>query len=119
MRVRVEHKVTSSKTTEVVFFSIVGSILIGIGFGAGAGIFAAAAAFAFGYPASKNEAKEDANRLINNKIPERFLQDAMRGGRGKVTVKTELKNIHPGVPPLGRLLIGDKLTKETTYYFHE
>ncbi len=119
MRVRVKHKVTSSKTTEVVFFSIVGSILIGIGFGTGAGILAAAALIGFGYPASKKEVKEDANRLINNKVSEAFLQDAMRSGRGKVSVKTELRNINPSVPPLGRLLFGDKLIKETTYYFDE
>ena len=119
MRVRVEHKVTSTKTTEVVFFSVIAGFVVGAFLGPGVGILAAVAGFAFGYPASKKEANEDADRLIDNKVPEALLQEAIRDGRGKVVVKTELKNIHPGIPPLGRLLIGDKLTKETTYYFDE
>ena len=119
MRVRIEHKVTSTKTAEVALLGVIAGCVVGAFLGPGAGILAAVAGFAGGYPAAKQEAEGEADRLIDNKIPHGFLQDAMKDGRGKIIVKTELKNFHPDVPLPGRLLIGDRLTKETTYYFDE
>ena len=103
----------------MIFASVVGGVITGAFMGAGIGILAALAGFACGYPVAMKERSREANRLISNKISDENLRHLMRSGKGKITVRTELKNIHTHLTPLGRLLFGDKLTKETTYYFDD
>ena len=119
MRVRKEVRVTGTHTTEVVFFSIFGGILVGIGFGPASGILAAATGFALGYPVAKKEANKKANQLIQDDLLEEDLLRAMRSGQEEMVVKTELKNINPNQPILGRIFFGNRLIKETRYYFEE
>ena len=119
MKIRVENKVKTTTTYEVIFASIMGGFFVSIGFGPVAGILAAIGGFACGYPVAMRDRREEADRLIDNDISDEDLYEAIRAGKTKLTVSTELKNIHPGLPPLGRILFGDKLTKETTYHFDE
>lgn len=120
MRVRKQTKVTGTHTTDVFFASIIAGVVTGVFMGPGVGILAAVAGFACGYPAARKEAREEANRLIRDDYLDAHLLDAMRRtGKRTITTKTELKNIHPNKPILGRLLFGDKLTKETKYYLDD
>ena len=119
MRIRKEEKVTSTKTTEVAFGSIVAGAICGFFLGPVAGLAAAAAGFCCGYPVAKREAEEEASKLIDHKLLSAELYEAIENGEGMFRVETELKNIHPGQPILGKLLIGDRLKKETTYYLEE
>ena len=119
MRISETSKIKTTTTYEVIFASVFGGVVTGIFMGAGIGILAGLAGFAFGYPVAMKERSREANRLISNRISDENLRHLMRSGKGKITVRTELRNIHPGLPPLPRLLFGDKLTKETTYYFDD
>ena len=120
MRVRKEVRVTGTHTTEIVCFSIVAGILVGIGFGPGAGILATIASVVPGYSAAKKRVEKEANQLIQDDFLEKDLLRTMkRTGKSTCTMKTELKNIYPNQPILGRILFGNRLTKETTYYFDE
>ncbi len=119
MRIKIRHKVTSTDKTQCVCACVVGGIICGALLGPAAGIVFAAAGFAGGYPGAKRDAEEEANSLISNDVPDEILRNAWRSGKASVTVKTQLRGIHPDLPPLGRLVFGDRLTKETTYYFDE
>ncbi len=116
MKITVRNKVKTTTTYEVIFASVFGGVVTGIFMGAGIGIIAGLAGFACGYPVAMKERSREANRLISNRISDENLRRLMKSGNGKITVRTELKNIHTHLTPLGRLLFGDKLTKETTYY---
>ena len=119
MKVYVEEKVKTTTTYEVIFACTIGGVVTGIFMGLGAGILAALFGFIGGYPVAMRSRREEADRLINNDISDEDLYEAIRTGKTKLIVSTELKNIHPGLPLPGRILFGDKLTKETTYYFDE
>ncbi len=119
MRIKIRHKVTSTDMTQCVCLGVVGGIVFGALLGPAAGIAFAAAGFAGGYPGAKRDAEEEANSLINDDIPDGILCNAWRSGKESLTVKTQLRGIHPDLPLLGRLVFGDRLTKETTYYFDE
>jgi len=119
MKVRVKENVKTSTSAEVVFVCAVAGILTSIAFGPVAGILAAAGGFACGYPVAMRDRRREADRYISNYMSDKDLYEAMRHGSRKVTKTTELKNIHSGQPPLGRLVFGDKLTKETTYYLED
>lgn len=116
MKITVRNKVKTTTTYEVIFASVVGGVYIGAFMGAGIGILAAIAIFAGVYPVAMKERTSEANRLISNRISDENLRHLMRSGKGKITVRTELKNIHTHLTPLGRLVFGDKLKKYTTYY---
>ena len=119
MKIRVENKVSSTRTTEVVAASLMSGAVVALGFGPVVGILAAVAGICCGYPVAKRQAAEEADRFIPNKVSDRDLQNAMRSGEGRLTVKTDLRNIYPNQPILGRLFIRNRLTKETTYYLED
>lgn len=119
MRIRKRERIRSSKTTDVFFASIMGGLVVSVGFGLPAGILAAVAGFACGFPVARREEKEEASSLIHHEVLEDELFEALKKGRGVVRVETKLKNIHPNKPLLGRLIFGDNLKKETTYYLDD
>lgn len=119
MKITVRNKVKTTTTYEVIFASVLFGVITGVSMGAGVGILVGLAGFAGGYPAAMKESRDEANRLISNRISDENLRYLLNRGKGEVTVRTELKNIHTHLTPLGRLVFGDKLTKETTYYLDD
>ena len=66
------------------------------------------------------EAREEADRFIDNCISDEELIEAINNGEHKLTLTTELENIHTDdYTWLERVVFGDKLSKETTYYFED
>ena len=120
MRMRKEIKVTGTHNSEVIFGSIMSGVIVGVFMGPVVGVAAAVAGFACGYPVAKREANKEAEELIHHDgLSDADLFEAMRNGKNMITVKTELKNIYPNQPLLGRIFIGNKLTKKTTYYLED
>ena len=119
MKITVRNKVKTTTTYEVIFASVLFGVITGVSMGAGIGILVGLAGFAGGYPAAMKESRDEADRLISNKISDEDLRHLMRSGKREITVRTELKNIHTHLTPLGRLVIGDKLEKYTTYYIDD
>ena len=119
MIIKKQTKVTTSNTALAVFLGSVAGMVVGIGFGPIAGLLAMLAGIVIGVIGSKKEAEKEADKLIPDNISDVELYDAMSSGKRTFTVKTELKNIHPGIPLHSRLMFGDKLTKKTTYYLDE
>jgi hypothetical protein len=119
MRVRKKEKITSTHTKEVVIFSTVFGALATAAFGP-IGILVGVVGFAAGYPVAKRQSKEEADELIqHDQISDAELRRAVRNGKNEIVVKTKLKNIYPDQPILGRIFIGNKLTKKTTYYLED
>jgi len=119
MKIRKETKTTSTRTAQCVFLSVVVGVLAIIGFGPVAGIAAGIGGFIAGYIGLKQEEKEQADALIGDAVDEEILRCVRSEGRTSLTVKTEIRNHNPGLPPLGRFVFGDRLTKQTTYYLDD
>jgi len=63
--------------------------------------------------------KQDIGDQINNYISDEDLLHCMKHGQRKITKTTTLNNYSSDQPILGRLLFGNDLTKETTYYLED
>lgn len=116
MKIRVKEDVKGTDVVELVFMSVVIGGVIAVAGAPIAGILFGFVGFAIGYPATRAEMMKEAKRLnMTSTLSKERLREAIRNGERKVIVRSELKERHLKRPLL-RLLMGEKLVKETTYY---
>ena len=114
--IRRKTKVSTSYTAEAAFLATIGGAVTACVFGPVAGIAAGIGSFAAGYPVIRKQAREEAEQVLPDKNHAPRIAKAIREGKRKVVITSEVHDIHPTVPPLGRLVFGDRLAKKTTYF---
>jgi len=119
MKVEKTERVGNSGEVGVLaFVAVLSGVVFGIGLGPLAGIASGVGGFIAGYATQRKEVAVKARRLANP-ISDADLTHASRAGQRKFSVRTELTNDSDMLSPLGRLVFGDTLTKETTYYLDD
>lgn len=119
-RIRKETNVTSSHQATVIFIAVVFAFIVGLPLGGlPLALFLLVVLPIVGICEAKKEDEEKANRLIHDENIERQMLNAMRHGKRELTVRTEIEGVDPDLPLLGKLVFGNRLTKETRYYLDD
>ena len=115
-----ETKAKTSTTKGITIFGIISGTLVGIAFGPFAGLLAATVGIGVGVPIAKREAKEKADKLMNDDVLfEKAQEINLKKGFKEISFKQELKNQNKEIPFLGRVIYGDKEIFEKKYYFDD